>query len=118
MRRKITFSLWAMLAVVAVALTIRVIAEEPTPGPAPTTQLLIYSGILRAVDLPGRAIIVNGSAVPVRFAVPTDTEIIVKDKPKGALDDLMVGDGIQVTYTDDDGAHVAHQISLLSLKAP
>jgi Cu/Ag efflux protein CusF len=114
MRRKITFTMWAMLAVVAMALTIRVIAEEPAP--APTGQVFIYSGILRSVDLHVRTIIVDGSAVPAKFTIPT--EIIVKDKPRGALSDLMVGDGIQVKYTDDDGVHVAHQISLLSLKAP
>lgn len=114
MKRNITFAICAMLAIVTAALVIRVTADEP----APTRQLFIYSGILRAVDLRARTVTVDGSAVPQRFVVPTDAEIIVKDKPRGALGDLMVGDGVQVKYTDDDGAHVAHQISLLSLKAP
>jgi Cu/Ag efflux protein CusF len=116
MRRKITFTMWALLAIVAVALTIRVTAEEPAP--APSGQMFIYSGILRSMDLHARTITVGGTAVPQTFTVPTDTEIIVKEKPRGSLSDLMVGDGIQVKYTDDDGVHVAHQISLLSLKAP
>jgi Cu/Ag efflux protein CusF len=105
-----------MFAIVAVALTIRVTADEP----APTGQMFIYSGTLRAVDLHTRTITVEGSAVAVSqtFIVPTDAQIIVKDKPKGSLSDLMVGDGVQVKYTDDDGAHVAHQISPLNIKAP
>jgi hypothetical protein len=106
--------MWAMVAIVTAALSIRIVAEEP----APTSQIYIYSGILRSVDLQARTIIVDGSAVQQKFTVPTNAEIIVKDKPKGSLDNLMVGDGIQVKYTDDEGAHVAHQISLLSLKAP
>ena len=116
MRRKIVFTMWTMLAIVAVALTIRVIAEEPVP--APTGQMFIYSGTLRSVDLHARTIMVDGTAARQQFTVPTDAEIIVKEKPRGSLSDLMVGDGIQVKYTDDDGVHVAHQISLLSLKVP
>jgi hypothetical protein len=122
MRRNATFTMWAMLAItiIAVALAIRATADEPaaTPAPAPTGQLFIYSGILRSVDLHARTIIVDGSPAQQQFTVPTDAEIIVKDKPRGSLDNLMVGDGIQIKYTDDDGVHVAHQISLLSLKAP
>jgi hypothetical protein len=121
-RRTITFTMWAMLAIVilALALVIRVTADEPAPAPipAPTGQMFIYSGTLRSVDLKARTIIVDGSPVQQTFTVPTDAEIIVKSKPRGSLSDLMVGDGLQLKYTDDDGVHVAHQISLLSLKVP
>jgi hypothetical protein len=121
-RRTITFTMWAMLAIVilALALVIRVTADEPAPAPipAPTGQMFIYSGTLRSVDLQARTIIVDGSPVQQTFTVPTDAEIIVKSKPRGSLSDLMVGDGLQLKYTDDDGVHVAHQISLLSLKVP
>ena len=122
LRRNITFTMWAMLAItiLAVALAIRVTADEPVPAPtpAPTGQLFIYSGILKSVDLHARTFIVDGTPAQQKFTVPTDAEIIVKDKPRGSLSDLMVGDGIQVKYTDDDGVHVAHQISLISLKIP
>jgi hypothetical protein len=114
MRRNITLAVRTMIAMVAVALVIRVVADEP--GPA--RQLAIYSGILRSVDLEARIITVDGSAVPQKFMVPTDTEIIVKGEPRGALDDLKVSDGIQVEYTDDGDVHVAHQISILGLKVP
>jgi hypothetical protein len=120
MKRKFTYAMYAMLAIVTVALAIRIFADEPAPAPtpAPTGQLFIYSGILRSVDLHARTIIVDGSPAQLKFTVPTDAEIIVKDKPRGSLDNLMVGDGVQIKYTDDDGIHVAHQISLLSLKTP
>ena len=114
MKRNIIFALGGMLAILTAALAIRVTADEP----APAGQLLVYRGIIRGMDLQARTITVDGSAVPQTFIVPADTEIIVKDKPRGTLEDLKVTDGIQVKYTDDNGAHVAHQISLLSLKAP
>ena len=114
MRRNITFAMWAMLALATAALTIRVVADEP----APTRQLYIYSGTLQSLDLKARTIMVDGSTGPQKFTVPTDAEIVVKGKPKGSLDDLMVGDKVQVKYTDDDGVHVAHQISPLGLDVP
>jgi len=114
MKRNIRHILCALFTVAALTVVYRATAEDP----APTPGMLVYSGILRAIDLQGRTVIVDGSALPQRFVVPTDADIIVKDKPKGALDNLKIGDGVQVKYTDDNGAHVAHQISLLSLKAP
>ena len=84
MRRNSAFAVWTMFTIVAVAVAIRVVADEPEP----THQLTIYSGILRAVDLEARIITVDGSAVPQKFMVPTDAEIIVKDKPRGTLGDL------------------------------
>src|SRR5580692_2250994 len=112
MTRRIVFTVLA-LGIIVTIMAVRVPAQDP----AQPDKLYIYSGILRSVDLKARTITVDGSAIPQNFVVPTDAEIIVKDKPKGELGDLMVGDGIQVKYTDSDGAHVAHQISLLSLKA-
>ena len=105
-------------ALVTAALAIRLAADEPAPTPAPSQQVFIYSGTLQSLDLKTRTIIVDSSANPQKFVVPTDAQIIVKDKPKAELGDLMVGNKVQVKYTDDDGVHVAHQISILGLKVP
>ena len=105
---------WLVIGVFAAAFAPAAFTDDP----AQPSKLYIYSGTLQSMDLKARTIIVESSAVSQKFIVPTDAEIIVKDKPKGELSDLMVGDGIQVKYTDDDGVHVAHQISLLGLKIP
>src|ERR1039458_1229413 len=122
MKRNSTFAMWGLLAIVTASLAIRIAADEPVPVPVPvptpTTQVYIYSGILRSIDRQARTILMDGTPAPQKFIVPTDAQIIVKDKPKASLGDLMVGDGIQVKYTDDDGVHVAHQISILALKVP
>jgi len=97
--------------------TLNFFGQEPSP---PAT-LYVYSGTLRSIDLQARAIIVDGSAVPWKFVVPTDVEIIVRGQPAGPggkLSDLLVGDGVQVKYTVDDGVNVAHQISPLNVKHP
>ena len=86
--------------------------------PSQPAKLYIYSGILCSIDLHARTITADDSAVAQKFVVPTDAEIIVKDKPKGELSNLMVGDGVQVKYTVDDGVNVAHQISPLGVKNP
>lgn len=114
MKRNITLAICALVAIATITLSIRVTADNPQPTPG----MIIYSGVLRSIDLQGRTVVVDGSALPQTFAVPADAEIIVKDKAKGALDDLVVGTGVQVKYLDDGGVHVAHQISVLGLKAP
>ena len=86
--------------------------------PAPSSKLYIYSGTLQSIDKQARTIMVENSAVSQRFVVPTDARIAVKDKPKAGLEDLMLGDRIQVKYTVDDGRNVAHQISPLGSENP
>jgi hypothetical protein len=112
--------MWGLLAIVTASLAICIAAEEPAPAPVPTPtpQVYIYSGVLRSIDRQARTILMDGTPAPQKFIVPTDAQIIVKDKLKASLGDLMVGDSIQVKYTDDDGVHVAHQISILALKVP
>ena len=58
-------------------------------------------------------------ASETRRRVSSDfAELVKKTNPKGELSDLMVGDRVQVKYTEDDGRFVAHQISILGLKSP
>jgi hypothetical protein len=114
MRQGIVFTVLAM-GVIAATMA----PTAPAEDPGQPDKVYIYSGTLRSIDRQARTISVGAaSAVFLQFMVPTDASIIVKKKPKGTLSDLMVGDGIQVKYTDDDGAHVAHQISVLGVKVP
>jgi hypothetical protein len=114
MKRNITLAICALVTALTITLAIRVTADNPPAMPG----VPIYSGVLRALDLQGRTVVVDGSAIPQSFSVPRDAEIIVKDKATGALSDLVVGTGVEVKYTDENGVHVAHQISVLGLKAP
>jgi hypothetical protein len=114
MKRNITLAICTFVAIATISLALRVTADNPPPTPG----MPIYSGVLRALDLQARTIVVDGSAVPQSFSVPRDAEIIVKDKATGALGDLAVGTGVQVKYTNEGGVLVAHQISVLGLKVP
>ncbi|HXI84305.1 MAG TPA: DUF5666 domain-containing protein [Verrucomicrobiae bacterium] len=114
MKKLLGFAI-AVAGVIAASVAVSGFGQDP----APSGKLFIYSGILRSMDRQARTITVEASAVSQKFVVPTDTEIIVKDnKPKADLSDLMVGDSIQVRYTEDDGTFVAHQISVLGVKSP
>jgi hypothetical protein len=112
---KMILRLATLIVGIAIAgTTFHSLAQEPSPQ----AKLYVYSGILRSIDLHTRTIIVDGSAVPRKFEVPTDAEITVKGKSKGELSDMMVGDGVQVKYTEDDGVNVAHQVSPLGVENP
>ena len=103
-----------VMGLIAATAAIRAPAQEPNPP----VRIHVYSGILQSIDKQARLIVVEHSSVSQTFVVPTDAQIIVKDKAHGDLSDLMVGDNVEVKYTDDEGVNVAHQISVLGVKAP
>jgi hypothetical protein len=114
MKHGITLAL--MIIGVVAARTILAQTDEP-PSVA---KLYIYSGTLQSIDLQARTIAVQASASDSqKFFVPTDAEIFVKGtNPRGELRNLMVGDGVEVKYTVDDGLSVAHRVATLDLKTP
>jgi Cu/Ag efflux protein CusF len=104
-----TMTLIALIAVTAATYT-------PAQETNPPARIYIHSGTLRSIDKQARVIAVERSAISLKFVVPTDAQIIVKDKARGDLSDLMIGDQLEVKYTDEDGVLVAQQISVLGLK--
>ena len=84
---------------------------------AQTETTKTHSGVIRAINLKARTLTVESPAEVLTFNVPTDAEIVVKDKPKGAdLSGLMVGDKVEVKYTTDGTVYIAHRIAVLGLK--
>jgi hypothetical protein len=115
MKRGISFAL-VVIGVVAAAWTILAQTDDPPPA----AKRYIYSGTLQSIGLQARTITIRASASDSqKFFVPTDAEIFVKGtNPRGELRDLMVGDGVEVRYTVDDGVAVAHRVATLDLKIP
>lgn len=83
---------------------------------AQTGTTKTHSGVIRSLNLKSRMLTVESPAESLTFSVPTDAEIVAKDKPKGELNDLMVGDKVEVKYTTDDTGLIAHRIAVLGLK--
>ena len=84
-----------------------------------TETMKTHSGVIRSINLKSRLLTVGSLTAVITFSVPTDTEIIVKDKHHGAdLDDLMVGDKVEVKYTSDETGLIAHRIAILGLETP
>lgn len=84
-----------------------------------TEPMKIHSGVIRSINLKSRLLTVGSLTAVITFSVPTDAEIIVKDKHHGAdLDDLMVGDKVEVKYTADETGLIAHRIAILGLETP
>jgi hypothetical protein len=84
---------------------------------AQTETTKTHSGVIRSLNLKSRMLTVESSAEAVTFNVPTDAQIVVKDKPRGAdLNSLTVGNTVEVKYTDDGTSLIAHRIAILGLK--
>ena len=84
---------------------------------AQTETTKTHSGVIRSLNLKSRMLTVESPAEALTFTVPTDAEIVTKDKPKGAdLNNLMVGNKVEVKYTTDDTGLTAHRIAVLGLK--
>jgi len=75
-----------------------------------------HSGVIRSLNLKTRMLTVESPAAALTFSVPTDAEIVVKDKPRADLNDLMVGNSVEVKYTADETGLIAHRIAILGLK--
>ena len=102
-------------AVVIALITAVAATYAPAQETNPPERVYVYSGILRSIDKEARIIAVERSAISLRFVVPTDARIIVKDNAHGDLSSLMIGDEVEVGYTDEEGVNVAHQISLIGM---
>ena len=105
-----------LTTVLIVLIAFTAATSTPAQETNPPARIYIHSGTLRSIDKQARLIAVERSAISLKFVVPTDAQIIVKDKAHGELRDLMIGDQLEVKYTDEEGVLVAHQISILGLK--
>jgi len=105
-----------VLSIVTVGLGLALLGLTGSTN-AQTGTTKTHSGIIRSINLKSRTLTVESAAEVLTFSVPTDAEIVTKDKPKGAdLDSLMVGDKVEVRYTTDDAEFIAHRIAILVSK--
>ena len=92
------------------------LGSQFAPAPMDEGSAHVFTGIVRAVNVEARTIAVEAASNSTEFVVATDAEIIVKDKSKGDLSDIKPGDGVEVHYTEEKTAYVAHQIAQTGLK--
>ena len=92
------------------------LGNQFTPAPMDEGSAHVFTGIVRDVNVEARTITVEAASNSIEFLVATDAEVIVKDKSKGELSDIKPGDGVEVHYTEEKSAYVAHQIAQSGLK--
>ena len=83
---------------------------------AQTETAKTHSGTIRAINIDKRLVTVDGAEPTLTFLVTPDAEIIVKDKPRGDLSDLKVGDTVEVKYTRETAGYTASKIGIIGLK--
>jgi hypothetical protein len=91
------------------------LGNQFTPAPMEEGSADVFTGIVRAVNVEARTIVVE-AANRQEFIVAPDAEIIMKDKSKGRLSDVKPDDGVEVHYTQEKSGYVAHQIAQSGLK--
>ena len=90
----------------------RIEKTAPAAVTAPQTELLKYSGDIAAINHSTETVTVKLLLAKREFEVATDCEIVTADKPQAALEDLKVGEAVDVLYQEQEGKAVAHRIAL------
>ena len=110
------------LVVVALALTAVTAtrADAPLAGETPPgAQKQIeqeVSGTISAIDVSARIIRLSGAFANKIFKVSPDAQIVVSRVPEARLNDLKVGDQVDISYHEQDGAFVATHITRVESK--
>ena len=108
-------NLMLIIMVVGIAAAAVTLGTQVAPAPMDQGDSYVYTGIVRAVNVEARTIVVE-AANRQEFIVAPDAEIIMKDKSKGRLSDVKPDDGVEVHYTQEKSGYVAHQIAQTGLK--
>jgi hypothetical protein len=89
-------------------------AQTNTPGkeekPVEPPKIAMFTGIIEDLHAGARTLEVKAVLITKKFNVAPDCEVVVTDKPKAGLDDLKVGDEVNVTYQEQAGGLIAHRI--------
>jgi Cu/Ag efflux protein CusF len=110
--------------VVALALTpvATTHADAPLPGETPPgAQKQIeqeISGTISAIDVSARIIRLSGAFANKTFKVGPYAQIVISRIPEARLNDLKVGDQVDISYHEQDGAFVASHITRVESKPP
>ncbi len=104
------------LMIVVAGIAAVALGNQFIPAPMDEGDAHVFTGIVTAVNVEARTIVVEAASNSIEFLVATDAEIIVKDKSRGRLSDIKSGDGVEVHYTEEKSAYVAHQIAQTGLK--
>ena len=95
------------VAVLTAAIVWGDVGEPPVEKP----KAEIFAGTIRTLNIEKREMTVETTPISKTFGIASDCEVIARNKPKAALEDLTVGDTVNVTYQEEaNGLLVAHRI--------
>lgn len=84
----------------------------PATVAAAPSELLKYSGDISAIHSSDNIVTVKVLLSAKDFKVAADCEIVTADRPRAALEDLEIGQAVDVLYEKQAGATVAHRIAV------
>ncbi len=77
----------------------------------PEERMSDAKGTIRAIDPAARKLTIEGLVLKKTFEVAEDAMIATKDKPQCALEDLKVGDNVEILYKEQGPTSIAHTIA-------
>src|SRR5437867_11205907 len=89
--------------------------EPPAERPAEPPKIATFTGVIQLLDTKQRTLEVTAVVITKTFAAAPDCEVVTEEQPKASLDDLRVGDAVNVTYQEQAEMLVAHRIEQKNL---
>jgi Cu/Ag efflux protein CusF len=96
-----------VLAAVLALLTLLLYSGHGQPTDKPEA---VFTGQLTDLDIDRMTMTVQALPLTKIFGIAPDCEVITKTKPQASLEDLKIGDEVEVTYQDMSGTLIAHRI--------
>ncbi len=86
-------------------------AEQPAATPrAEQPKQRQFSGTITSIEAAGSSFTVKGTLGSRTFKLASDANITAAGKSGATLEDLKVGDRVEVSYSEAEGVMMAHRI--------
>ncbi len=104
----------AWLAITSACCLTATLAAQPSQAPVEPPKVATFAGVIQTLDAQNRTLEVKAAVFAKKFVAAPDCEVVIKDQPKAGLENLNVGDRVNVTYQEVADALVAHRIEQMS----
>ena len=101
---------------------VQALADDPSTSPVPPEIQKpldqTTSGAISGVDASTRVLRLSGAFANKIFKVSPEAKIIISTVPEAKLDDLKVGDQVEINYQEKDGLFLVSRITKVEAIAP
>jgi Cu/Ag efflux protein CusF len=104
------------LSVAGLALSLALPARAAEEQKAEKKKEKRYEGTIEAIDTAARTVTVKKKIKSETFKCTDDCVFVTKDKKEATINDLKVGDAVNVIYWEEDGKKICRRVAHKGLK--